>query len=144
VEHVESSLTRECGAGLRNTFLPIGRLRRQCSSAWKVEAERLFTLIVFNYVSGDGDAHLKNFSPLGTLFDNYSLSPAYDLLCTTLHIHTKNHTALDIFYDFITPSFETDAFTKRSNFLDLANRLGLRTPRVTLTPGPIRQRTTKG
>ena len=41
------------------SYEELGRLLRQYSPAWRVEAERLFTLIVFNYVCGNGDAHLK-------------------------------------------------------------------------------------
>ena len=109
----------------------LGRLLRQYSPAWRVEAERLFTLIAFSYVCGNGDAHLKNFSLLETPFGDYSLSPAYDLLCTTLHFPAESRTALEIFDDFITPSFETNAFAKRSDFIELANRFGLRAVRVT-------------
>ena len=112
------------------SYEELGRLLRHYSPAWRVEAERLFTLIVFNYVCGNGDAHLKNFSLLETPFGDYSLSPAYDLLCTTLHLPTESRTALDIFDDFITPSFDANAFAKRSDFMELANRFGLREPRV--------------
>jgi serine/threonine-protein kinase HipA len=109
----------------------LGRLLRQYSPAWRVEAERLFMLIAFNYVCGNGDAHLKNFSLLETPFGDYSLSPAYDLLCTSLHLPAESRTALEIFDDFVTPSFEINAFAKRSDFMELANRFGLRTPRAT-------------
>lgn len=112
------------------SYEELGRLLRQYSPAWRVEAERLFTLILFNYVCGNRDAHLKNFSLLETPFGDHALSPAYDLLCTTLHLPTESRTALDIFDDFITPSFEANAFAKRPDFIELANRFGLRASRV--------------
>ena len=113
------------------SYEELGRLLRQYSPAWRVEAERLFTLIAFNYVCGNGDAHLKNFSLLETPFGDHALSPAYDLLCTTLHLPSESRTALEMFDEFITPSFEINAFAKRSDFMELANRFGLRAPRVT-------------
>ena len=113
------------------SYEELGRLLRRYSPSWRVESERLFTLIAFNYVCGNGDAHLKNFSLLETSFGDYSLSPAYDLLCTTLHLPAESRTALEIFDDFITPSFEINAFAKRSDFMELANRFGLRATRVT-------------
>jgi serine/threonine-protein kinase HipA len=113
------------------SYEELGGLLRRYSPAWRVESERLFTLIAFNYVCGNGDAHLKNFSLLETSFGDYSLSPAYDLLCTTLHLPTESRTALEIFDDFITPSFEINAFAKRPDFMELANRFGLRAPRAT-------------
>lgn len=53
--------------------------------AWMVDLERLFQLIVFNYIYANGDAHFKNFSLLWDGKD-YRLSPAYDLINTSLHI----------------------------------------------------------
>lgn len=54
--------------------------------AWKVEAPKFFTLIVFNYLFSNGDAHLKNFSLIETQHGDFKLSPAYDLLNTKIHI----------------------------------------------------------
>jgi serine/threonine-protein kinase HipA len=54
-------------------------------AAWAVDVERFFDLVLFNYIYGNGDAHLKNFS----LIDNggdLRLAPAYDLLNTSLHV----------------------------------------------------------
>lgn len=55
-------------------------------AAWKLDIERFFELVVFNYIYGNGDDHLKNFS-LIRLGDEYRLSPAYDLLNTSLHVN---------------------------------------------------------
>lgn len=54
--------------------------------AWKVEAPKLFTLILFNYLFSNGDAHIKNFSVIETQQGDQKLSPAYDLLNTRIHI----------------------------------------------------------
>jgi len=54
--------------------------------AWKVEAPKLFTLILFNYLFSNGDAHFKNFSLIETEQGDFKLSPAYDLLNTKIHI----------------------------------------------------------
>ncbi|SFH31850.1 serine/threonine-protein kinase HipA [Pontibacter chinhatensis] len=54
--------------------------------AFRVELEKLFSLIVFNYLFSNGDAHLKNFSLIDTAYCDYVLSPAYDLICTRLHV----------------------------------------------------------
>ena len=113
------------------SYEELGRLLREYCPAWKIEAERLFALIAFNYVFGNGDAHLKNFSLLETQFGDSALSPAYDLLCTTLHLPTESRTALEMFDDFTTPSFDTNGFVKRPDFLELATRFGLRSVRAT-------------
>lgn len=54
--------------------------------AYKVEAAKLFKVIVFNYLFSNGDAHLKNFSLLETPQGDFRLSPAYDLINTRMHV----------------------------------------------------------
>jgi len=49
----------------------------------KIELIKLFKLTVFNYLIGNEDMHLKNFSII-TKNNKQSLSPAYDLLNTTI------------------------------------------------------------
>jgi serine/threonine-protein kinase HipA len=53
---------------------------------YKIEASKLFKLIVFNYLFSNGDAHWKNFSIIETPDGDFRLSPAYDLLNTKLHV----------------------------------------------------------
>lgn len=64
----------------------IARLLKQNVSAWQVEMSRYFSLVVFNYIFSNGDAHLKNFSLRETPNGDYILSPAYDLMNTSIHI----------------------------------------------------------
>ncbi len=49
----------------------------------RVELARLFRLTIFNFIIGNEDMHLKNFS-IVLADEKVSLSPAYDLLSTTL------------------------------------------------------------
>jgi len=58
---------------------------RQFISAWPVAMERFFKIVVFNYIYGNGDDHLKNFS-IQRLGNDFRLAPAYDLMNTSLHI----------------------------------------------------------
>lgn len=55
-------------------------------SAWQVQMSRFFTLVLFNYLFANGDAHLKNFSLQQTSGGDYLLAPAYDLLNTSIHV----------------------------------------------------------
>jgi serine/threonine-protein kinase HipA len=62
------------------------RLVRQYCSEPLIELQKLYRLLVFQWWSGNGDMHLKNFSVL-TGYDGITrLTPAYDLLCTNLVI----------------------------------------------------------
>lgn len=68
------------------SYLDIARLIQQHVSAVPVVMLEFFRLLVFNYLIANGDAHLKNFSLMETEQGDYILSPAYDLLCTALHV----------------------------------------------------------
>lgn len=61
-------------------------LIRQYVAAWQVEMAKFFSLVVFNYLFSNGDAHLKNFSLQATVGGDYVLTPAYDLMNTSIHI----------------------------------------------------------
>lgn len=56
-------------------------------AAWQVQMADFFTLVLFNYIFSNGDAHLKNFSLQQTVSGDYILTPAYDLLNTSIHIN---------------------------------------------------------
>ncbi|WP_286485273.1 type II toxin-antitoxin system HipA family toxin [Empedobacter falsenii] len=71
-------------------YLELFEALKKYVPAWKVEAPKLFTLIVFNYLFANGDAHLKNFSLIETQQGDFKLSPAYDLLNTKIHIEDSD------------------------------------------------------
>lgn len=61
------------------------------------EALRLFELVLFCYLTGNADMHLKNFALVENALGEFELSPAYDLLNTALVIaDDKEETALTI------------------------------------------------
>ena len=68
------------------SYVEMGMLFQKYVAAWQVEVSKFFRLIIFNYLFGNGDAHLKNFSLQQLENGDYILSPAYDLLNTSLHI----------------------------------------------------------
>lgn len=60
-------------------------IKRYCAAA-VAELLLFYRQVVFNYLICNADAHLKNFSLVEYIPGDYRLSPAYDLLNTTLHI----------------------------------------------------------
>ncbi|EKN23857.1 hypothetical protein HMPREF0999_04319, partial [Parabacteroides sp. D25] len=62
--------------------------------AARIDLLRFFRLIVFNFISLNDDAHLKNFSLINR-GNEYRLSPAYDLINTSLHLTEPRIFALD-------------------------------------------------
>src|SRR5262249_9808130 len=102
-------------------------------AAAQVEMEKFFRLIVFNYLIRNGDAHLKNFSLIrNDEYGDYTLTPAYDLLNTRLHVPDESRTALPLFKgDFETESYQANAFYAYDDFQEFAERLGLHRARFT-------------
>lgn len=109
------------------SYEEIGDLIRRHVAASPVDLERYFTLVVFNYLVHNGDAHIKNFSlsrSEGT--GEYRLTPAYDLLNTRLHVPTESRTALELFKgDYATESYEANGFYAHDDFVVFAQKLGL-------------------
>jgi len=99
-------------------------LQRHCS-AYPVEIEKLFRLMVFNYVFSNGDAHLKNFSLCESIDGDYILTPAYDLVCTSMHLPNEARTALDLFDDFESPFYSQNGFYGADDLLQLGKVFGI-------------------
>jgi serine/threonine-protein kinase HipA len=70
----------------RGSVEMIGRLTYQFTTNKGFEAQRLFELVLFSYLTGNADMHLKNFSLIENAVGEYEFSPAYDLLSTALVI----------------------------------------------------------
>lgn len=73
----------------------IAELIKKHVGAWKIEMEKFYSLVIFNFLFSNGDAHLKNFSLLETKNGDYVLSPAYDLMDTRIHVDEESPFALD-------------------------------------------------
>lgn len=97
-----------------------------------VELEKLFSLIIFNYLICNGDAHLKNYGIIETPQGDYILSPAYDLINTSLHVDdTSMALSKGLFKDdFSTESFEANGFYAYDDFYAFGIKIGLIKTRV--------------
>lgn len=87
----------------------------------------LFKRIVLNYLIGNGDAHLKNFSLMRPEGQNdYMLSPSYDLLYTKYHINeTIGDMALELFSNNETRSYAALGYYSQEDFEAFANLFGI-------------------
>lgn len=109
------------------SYEDIAMLLKQNVAAWKVEMTKFFTLVVFNYMFSNGDAHLKNFSLQETIKGDYVLTPAYDLMNTSIHIKDGDF-ALN---EGLIPKAEySDVYSNTSHpckddFIMFGNRIGV-------------------
>lgn len=103
------------------------RILKQFVGPYAIESRKLFRLVLFNYVFSNGDAHLKNFSLLETDAGDFILSPAYDLLCSRIHVNDTDVAFRHGLFaeDFETDSYKVNAFYAYDDFLALGTRAGL-------------------
>ncbi len=93
-----------------------------------VELINFFRIVLFNYLFANGDAHLKNFALMETEQGDYLLAPAYDLLCTALHIDDADLALHNGLYegDMDEPSYRNDGIYTRQSFMVFAEKIGVR------------------
>ena len=73
----------------KGSYERIARMIRQYSSAPLLDVVNFWEIVLFSWLAGNADMHLKNFS-LFRPADNYMLSPAYDLLSTAIVMPDDN------------------------------------------------------
>ena len=102
------------------TVEQIGKMIRKLSSAPGLDNQYLFVRVVFNFIIGNGDAHLKNYSLL-TKDDGVRLSPTYDLVCSRMVLQNEKwESALGI-----SPGKGKKNGLNRKDFDDLGEYLGV-------------------
>ena len=81
----------------RGSVEQIGKIIEKHSSNSGYDLQRLFEMVVFSFLTGNADMHLKNYSLFYRLPDFRELAPAYDLLNTAIVIPSdKEESALTI------------------------------------------------
>jgi len=105
---------------------------RQFVPAWRVEMEKFFAQIVFNYLFSNGDAHLKNFSLIETAQGDFILAPAYDLLNTKIHVNDADFGLNGgLFADNYQSAYRRNhGHVAGSDFREFARRIGIQEKRV--------------
>ena len=80
----------------RSSLEKIGKAITEYSSNTLLDILRFYEVILFSYITGNNDMHLKNFSLIRNN-ENWEFSPAYDLLNVQLHLpEDKEETALTL------------------------------------------------
>lgn len=81
----------------RGSIEKVGKLIERYTTNKGFELQRLFEVVLFSFLTGNADMHLKNFSILEGALAEYTLAPAYDLINTKIVIPTdKEESALTI------------------------------------------------
>lgn len=74
----------------------IGKKIRELSGVPGLDVQLFFERVLLNFLLGNGDAHLKNFSMLESADGGLRLSPAYDIVCSKVVIPRESDCALTL------------------------------------------------
>ena len=121
------------------SYEELGSLIRKFVPAWRIEMEKFYTLVLFNYLISNGDAHLKNFALLESTSGDYLLSPAYDLINTRIHMDDADF-ALDkgLFRDkFRSENYQKKGHVPLADFIEFGKRLGINESRISKLSAPF-------
>ena len=74
----------------RGSYEITGKTITQYSTQPGLDVSNFYQLILFSFITGNADMHLKNFSMIEKLDGTFCLSPAYDLVSTYLVIENES------------------------------------------------------
>ncbi|MBU0489270.1 MAG: HipA domain-containing protein [Bacteroidetes bacterium] len=127
-----------------SNYEEIGLLIQKFVPAWRIEIEKYFSLVLFNYLFCNGDAHLKNFSLLETPSGDHMLSPAYDLVNTRIHV---DDTDFAFYHGLFSDGYKSESFQKKSHacgddFSEFGKRIGVNETRIEKLMKPFMEKQT--
>ena len=99
----------------------IGRKLKEISTAPGYDAQLFFERVVLNFIIGNGDAHLKNYSIAYKDKETIRLTPAYDIVCSKLVIPDEEDSALSI--NAKKNELKRDDFDKLAEYLNIPLRI---------------------
>jgi serine/threonine-protein kinase HipA len=74
----------------------IGKKIRELSGVPGLDVQLFFERVLLNFLLGNGDAHLKNFSMLESADGGLRLSPAYDIVCSKVVLPRESDCAITL------------------------------------------------
>lgn len=108
------------------SYLDCANKIRELLPAYMPALEEFFKRIVLNYLIGNADAHLKNFSIYRVPGKNdYQLTPNYDVLNTRYHIKNENTDTGLILNNEDTSTYEAVGFYTYADFKQFADLIHL-------------------
>ena len=102
-------------------------LLRECSADPIADQEKLWDRCVFNFLIGNSDAHLKNFSILySENLHTLQLAPAYDILSTAVYENSTRDLSLGIAGKYSIDDISRKDFEREAAHLGLGVRMAMK------------------
>lgn len=114
------------------SYEELGWLIKKFVPAWRIEIEKYFKVVIFNYLFSNGDAHLKNFSLLESSKGDYLLSPSYDLVNTRLHVNDTDFALSKGLFvdDYKSAQYQKSNHAHKDDFVEFGKRIGVKMSRI--------------
>jgi serine/threonine-protein kinase HipA len=127
------------------SYEEIANLMMKSVASYKIEIEKYFKIVLFNFLFSNGDAHLKNFSLYrNDEYGDYLLTPFYDLLNTSIHTPGESELALNLFKDdFMSQGYKFTSKYSIKDFKEFGKRIGIRQDRTELLINEMKQNQTQ-
>ncbi len=111
------------------SYEALGSLVSKHCAAQQRDLQEFYRRVAFCFLIGNGDAHVRNFSVLRDEAGLVQLSPAYDLVNTSVHLPSDSELGLSLIgkdgTGKFTPSYEALGFHSHSDFIELGNVIGV-------------------
>lgn len=104
----------------KSSYEKVGKVIYRYTTTPGEEVLKFFELILFSFIVGNADMHLKNFSLITEDTANITLSPCYDLLSTRLLISSQNDPE-----DLALPLNGKKQNIRKKDFLELGKSLNI-------------------
>jgi serine/threonine-protein kinase HipA len=121
IHQEEFSQILESGDKYKGSVEQIGRKLKEISTAPGYDVQLFFERVVFNFIIGNGDAHLKNYSIAYKDKETIRLTPAYDIVCSKLVIPDEEDSALSI--NARKNKLKRDDFDKLADYLNIPMKI---------------------
>jgi len=105
---------------------------KEVIAAYVPALEEFYKRVILNYLIGNADAHLKNFSIIRDIDRaDYSLSPNYDILFTKYHLPKEDGImGLELFKEHETKAFGAMGYYTLEDFEVFAEMIGMKKKRL--------------
>ena len=80
----------------KGSYEEIGKKLKEISAVPGLDVQLFYERVMFDFLTGNGDSHLKNFSVIYSETGAIRLAPAYDIVCSKLVIPAEEDFALTL------------------------------------------------
>ena len=106
----------------KSSYEQVAKIIREYSSLPEMDLTRYYELLIFCWLTGNNDMHLKNFALYNPTGEGFRLTPAYDLLNAAL-VNPKDKEELALTLNGRKKKIKLDDFVQAMQKADISDRI---------------------